>query len=284
MRNILFTFLLITGFAATAQDLNGIWRGKLMQEAGGCYPEYNIELQINFIATANTLSGKAYDYYDISKYVKLDFSGRFNATTKRMVIIENNLMESKIPVVCVPCIKTYDLTWTKNGDEEVLTGECKGREFGSNNTCPPYKIMLKRAAVSDFITDVEQSPELAALQKNLDLKPREKDLVKTLVIDTGAIRLDFYDNAEIDNDTITVLLNNKLLLYKKMLTDKPLTVYVNAFSGTDYELVMYADNLGTIPPNTALMMVTAGNKKYEVRLSSSEQKSAVVRFRYDKKQ
>jgi hypothetical protein len=284
MRNILFAFLLFTEFAGSAQDLNGIWRGKLIQEAGGCYPEYNIELQISFIIIASTLSGKAYDYYDISKYVKLDFSGRYNGTTKRMVIIENNLMESNIPAGCIPCIKTYDLTWAKNGNEETLTGECRGREFGSNINCPPYKVVLKRAAKSDFATDMEQSPEIVALQKNLNLKPREKELVKTLLIDTGAIKLDFYDNAEIDNDTITVLLNNKLLLYKKMLTDRPLTVYINAFSGTDYELVMYADNLGTIPPNTALMMVTAGNKKYEVRLASSEQKSATVKFRYDKKQ
>jgi hypothetical protein len=48
----------------------------------------------------------------------------------------------------------------------------------------------------------------------------------------------------------------------------------------EYELVMYADNLGDIPPNTALMMVTAGSRKIEAFLSSSEQKSAAVRFIY----
>jgi hypothetical protein len=130
--------------------------------------------------------------------------------------------------------------------------------------------------------DVEQSADLAALQKKLTLQPREKEIIETLKIDAPAVRIDLYDNAEIDNDTVTVFLNNKLLLYKKMLTDKALTIYFNAFPGTDYELVMYADNLGTIPPNTALLVVTAGTKKYELRLSSSEQKSAAVRFRYDK--
>ena len=244
--------------------------------------EYNIELQINFIATANTLSGKAYDYLDSARYVKLDFSGRYNTGSKRMVLIENSLMESKIPVTCVPCIKTYDLTWKREGSDEVLTGECKGRQYGSNDACPAYKITLRRAARSDFPVDVEQSPDLAALQKTLLLKPREKELVQQLSLNTPQVRLDLYDNAEIDNDTVTVLLNNKLLLYRKMLTDKPLTIYLNAFPGTDYELVMYADNLGSIPPNTALLVVTAGDKKYELRLSSSEQKSAAVRFRYNK--
>ncbi|MEO5593182.1 MAG: hypothetical protein ABIR15_06950 [Chitinophagaceae bacterium] len=281
MRNLLFVTLLLAGYMGNAQDLNGIWRGKLTQAPGGCFPEYNIELQINFIPAANTFSGKAYDYHDTSKYVKLDFIGRYNGTTKRMVIIENDLMETHIPDNCVPCIKTYDLSWSKSGNEEILVGECKGREFGSYGNCPSYKVMLKRVAVSDFAVDVEQSTELAELQKKIKLQPRSKELVKTFIIPTGDIKLDFYDNAEIDNDTITVLMNGKLLLYRKMLKATPLTLTLNAFPNTDYELVMYADNLGSIPPNTALLVITAGVKKYEVRLASSEEKSAAVKFRYE---
>ena len=267
-----------------AQDLNGIWRGTLTQAPGGCYAQYTIELQINFIPTANTLSGKSYDYRDTSQYVKLDFIGRYNGTTKRMVIIENDLMETRIPSNCVPCVKTYDLTWSKSGTEEILSGECKGRAYGSNTACPAYKIVLKRQAKSDFAIDLDQSPELAAIQKKLQLQPRSKELVKTFVVPASDIRLDFYDNAEIDNDTITVLLNNKLLLYRKMLTAKPQTISLRAFPDIDYEIVMYADNLGSIPPNTALLVITAGASKYEVRLASSEQKSASVKIRFEKKE
>jgi len=134
-----------------------------------------------------------------------------------------------------------------------------------------------------FPVDVYQNDTLARLQKNLHLQSREKDLVKTVAIDTSFIKIELYDNAEIDDDTVTVFLNNTLLLYQKRLTDKPLTMNVNVFPDTDYELMMYANNLGRIPPNTALMVVTSGRKRYEIFLSSSEQKSAVVRFRYEPK-
>jgi hypothetical protein len=284
MRKILPCFFVLLSFGGWCQDLNGIWRGTLTQAPGGCYAQYNIELQINFIATANTLSGRAYDYHDTSKYVKLDFSGRFNSTTKRLVIIENELIETHIPESCVPCIKTYDLAWTKSGDEEILSGECKGREFGANTSCPAYKIVLKRAATSAFAVDIEQSAELAELQKKLTLQPRSKEVVKTFIIPAGEVKLDFYDNAEIDNDTISVLLNGKLLLYRKMLTARPQTISMRAFPNTEYEIVMYADNLGSIPPNTALLVITAGLNKYEVRLASSEEKSAAVKFRFEKKE
>jgi hypothetical protein len=65
-----------------------------------------------------------------------------------------------------------------------------------------------------------------------------------------------------------------------MLTDRPLTISFNAFANLPYEVVMYADNLGDIPPNTALMMITAGDQKFEVFLSSTETKSAAVRIVY----
>jgi len=280
-RKVLFVLSLLAACTGNAQDLNGIWRGKLIQAPGGCFPEYTLELQINFIPTANTLSGKAFDYQDTTRFVKLDFIGRYNSTTKRMVIIENTLLETHIPENCVPCIKTYDLSWSKEGDQEFLVGECKGRKFGDNDNCPAYKIKLQRTAKSDFAVDVDQSPELKELQKKMVLQQRSKELVKTFLIPTSEIRLDFYDNAEIDNDTITVLLNGRLLLYRKMLTAHPQTITLNAFPNTDYEVVMYADNLGSIPPNTALLVITAGVKKYEVRLASSEEKSASVKLRYE---
>src|SRR5450432_3331585 len=105
MRKLFLLLLMLPAFTAGAEDLNGIWRGTLTQAPGGCFPQYNIELQINFIATANTLSGKAYDYRDTAQYIKLDFIGRYNSTTKRMVIIENDLLESRISDACVPCVK-----------------------------------------------------------------------------------------------------------------------------------------------------------------------------------
>jgi hypothetical protein len=197
-----------------------------------------------------------------------------------MVLIEERILRQDIPSECSACIKTYDLNYSKEGVDEVLSGDWKGIMQDRKLTCPPGKILLKKAVVSDFPADPEQNDSLAYLQERLHLQPRSTEVVKTLVVDTPRIKIELYDNGVIDHDTVTVLINGKLLLYRKMLTDRPLTVELNAVPGVEYELVMYADNLGEIPPNTALMMVTAGSRKMEVFLSSSEQKSAAVRFVY----
>ena len=278
MRRLLPLLFLLFPFYLLAEDLNGIWKGTLTQGPGGCYPQYFLELQINF--SQDRITGKAYDYYDKAHFVKMNFTGRYNAQTHRLVLIENTVLQAEIPLDCQPCIKTYDLSYSKKGDQEELSGDWKGVFSEKRSACPPGKIMLKKTLTSDFPVDIEQNDTLASLQKSLHLQPREKELLKTVTVNTPQIKIDFYDNAEIDHDTITVLINNKLLLYRQMLTDRPLTINFNAFPGVEYELVMYADNLGEIPPNTALMMVTAGTRKMEVFLSSSEQRSATVKFVY----
>lgn len=264
--------------ASAADDLSGVWKGTLTQGPGGCYPNYFLELQIT--VSGDRISGKAYDYYDKAHYVKMSFTGRYNAQTRRMVLIEDRVLQADIPADCQPCIKTYDLSYSRNGAVEELTGDWKGVYSDKRLICPPGKIKLQKAAASDFPVDLEQTDTLAMLQARLHLEPREKELVKTLTVKSSAIKIELYDNAEIDHDTVTVLVNNKVLLYRQMLTDRPLTLHLTAFANLPYEVVMYADNLGDIPPNTALMMITAGDQKFEVFLSSTESKSAAVKIVY----
>jgi hypothetical protein len=80
-----------------------------------------------------------------------------------------------------------------------------------------------------------------------------------------------------------VYVDKKLVLSHQGLTTKPI-VYTLHFEDddTEHEVVMVAENLGRIPPNTSLMVINTGDKRYQVQITSTEQKNAVVRFRYDK--
>jgi hypothetical protein len=112
------------------------------------------------------------------------------------------------------------------------------------------------------------------------IESRVNELVKTIVTSAKDVSVKIYDNGTIDNDTVSVYIDNKLVISKQRLTEKPITVKLNLDEQTDFhELVMVAENLGEIPPNTSLMIVNAGDKQYEVRITSTEQKNAVVHFR-----
>ena len=112
---------------------------------------------------------------------------------------------------------------------------------------------------------------------------RFNDLIQVITVKNPQVQVYLFDNGEIDGDTITVYLNNKLALSKRRLSTTPLTLTLEMDNQNDIqELTMVAENLGKIPPNTALMIVEAGNQRFRVQLTSTEQKNAVVRFRYEK--
>jgi hypothetical protein len=114
------------------------------------------------------------------------------------------------------------------------------------------------------------------------LKTRENKLAQSIIVTDPGVKVKLYDNGEIDDDTISVYLNKRLVLSNKRLTASPLTLNFTMEDNEDQELTMVAENLGRIPPNTSLMIVEAGEKRFEVRITSTEQKNAVVRFKYQK--
>ena len=126
------------------------------------------------------------------------------------------------------------------------------------------------------------STPVIKVQKNIIpvpdiLKTRDNALAKRIETTESEITIDLYDNGEIDGDTVTIYHNNVLVVSHAGLSAKAITLKIKVDENNPHhELVMVADNLGSIPPNTSLMVVTAKDKRYEVFISSSEQKNAKV--------
>ncbi|HEY6504141.1 MAG TPA: hypothetical protein VIZ28_09220 [Chitinophagaceae bacterium] len=115
------------------------------------------------------------------------------------------------------------------------------------------------------------------------LKERQNELMKSLVVNDPNVTVKLYDNGEIDDDTISVFYDKKLMVLNKRLSAAPIVLKLKMDEDdSDHELVMVAENLGRIPPNTSLMIVEAGDQRFDVRITSTEQKNALVRFRYQK--
>lgn len=113
------------------------------------------------------------------------------------------------------------------------------------------------------------------------ISKRETDVQSILEIDAAekdSIKVDVYDNGEIDGDSVSVYEEQVQRIYKKRISTKPITFYVSLNKNVNpiVHLRLVAESLGTIPPCTALMIVTTKTKRYEVRLSSNFNKNATV--------
>jgi hypothetical protein len=115
------------------------------------------------------------------------------------------------------------------------------------------------------------------------LKTRENALAQTIIVNTEQVTIKLYDNGEIDGDSISVFVDKQLKLSHKALSASPIVLTLDFdASDTEHEVVMVAENLGRFPPNTSLMVITAGDKRYQVQITSTEQKNALVKFKYEK--
>jgi hypothetical protein len=256
-RLYIFALLLLVSRFSISQELNGIWKGTLTQQPGGCFPEYNVELQVNIFN--NQVGGVCYHYSDFTNYVKKNYDGYYNAATKTINIREKQVMTFHIPPGCTPCIRNFTLTYSKDNHDETLSGDWTGIVMNSTRSCTPGRIILHRIIESEF------------------------SHIKEIKVDTGTLKLDFYDNGEIDGDSITVTVNDKTIVSHQRLGLKPVSVDVKvSLDEPEQEITMIGENLGTIPPNTALLIVTAANKRYELSLASNGKKNAQVRFIYEK--
>jgi len=247
---------LLDSFFSAAQDVNGFWKGSLDMR-GGCFVTNNIELQIHL--NADAVYGDSYHYEDIDNYVKKKFTGTNFPSSNKIILQETYINTYKIPVLCRVCIKKYELYYSKKGNVETLSGNWTGFMHETGSYCGTGPITLTRIKESAF----KEVPEIE--------------------VDTGQIRLDFYDNAETDGDSISVLVNGRTVLAHQKLSVQAITTFVKIdLNNTFQEVEMVAENLGSIPPNTAMLVVTAGEKRYQLFLSSTTEKSARVRFVYTK--
>lgn len=108
---------------------------------------------------------------------------------------------------------------------------------------------------------------------------REKDIQQVIQIDNDSITISLFDNGIIDGDSVTIIYNDEVIAQHLLLSSQPVVFRLKVDRGkAGNELIMYAENLGSIPPNTALMSIADGNKRHTVNISSTKKSNGAVSF------
>lgn len=116
------------------------------------------------------------------------------------------------------------------------------------------------------------------------MNARKQQTQSKLQISVNKINLKVYDNGTIDNDTVSIFYNGRLLVNKQLLSETAIELNIELDPNkTLHEFTLFAENLGSIPPNTALIVITAGDKRYELRSKASLVENAVLIIEYKPK-
>jgi dipeptidyl-peptidase-4 len=144
------------------------------------------------------------------------------------------------------------------------------------------KHLMGAEVPKEYKIDPNPKPEVA---KPNDLSSRKNTVIRRIPVSVSNITLNIFDNGTVDGDSISVYYNNKLLVANRGLNEKAIVVQlVLDEKAAQHEIILFAHNLGSIPPNTALIVVNAGEQRFELSSSASLTENAVLVFEYKGKQ
>ncbi|MDB5252828.1 MAG: hypothetical protein JWP27_1997, partial [Flaviaesturariibacter sp.] len=306
MKKLLLALTVLASVSGAAQTVTGYWYGSGNVPNGGSANNYLFELIVK--QNGSSVQGIV-NYYFKNTFRSFKINGTYNATT-RMVTLPN------IPVTYFGSALNMEVDCPMD-----FVGQLKVSQVGSDlkgsfvskgayrNTCPEitFNMSLNKDAGNqdsvltalrlykethqvwrpsgyDTLTavTVQQRPVVNYVVNN-EYKQRQNVVSQEIEVDGDSVSVDFYDNGEIDGDSISVFMNDKLLTFNRMLSASSIHFGLKLDTTKAInEIAIFAKNLGSIPPNTALMVVSDGKKRFEVRMASSLDKNAIVRIKRKK--
>lgn len=278
LRILLFLMIPLSAFCQN-KNVSGSWTGYLYQDHKSQSYTISIELAQNGSALSGTIKG----VLPTGKYYLFKVDGSISGDS--LYLNDASVVDETVSYGTERlCIKKYAGKLNVEGNKTVVEGKWanignrsygNGRYYDGNFTCFPGVFIIEKteAAKPDSSVAVTPATAIGTFQN------RKIEVQKSLEIFSDSLKLVFYDNGIVDDDTISVFLNKEPVITKQRLTASPLTVSVKLKPGIDNEIIMFAENMGSIPPNTALLIFTDNGQRYEVTIDSDKGKNGTVILR-----
>lgn len=278
--------------AISAQSINGQWYGVGKITRFGEESNYLSELILK--QKGKKVTGE-FNYYFKSVEIKTKITGTYDSE-KRLFLLSStpvlNYQAKNANGADCPMEGWFMLKVSRI--ETILSGQFSP-VFDYRHTCPAINTrFVKSIGVPPVpapgniaeAEDTVPAPALVEAKKQedpnqqfvSDLNKRIFDLNPVIDVDADSLKVAFYDNGEVDGDTISVFYNRKVVALKQMLSDKPLNFMLPLDTSIN-EIAMYAENMGRLPPNTAVAVIYAGEQRFELNMTSTFIKNAAIRFR-----
>lgn len=307
MKKTLFAFLLAVSLHSSGQTVFGYWYGNASVKNKGSANNYLVEL---ILQPEKGYVHGIMNYYFKNTFRSLKVKGNYDASTRQL-----NLYN--IPLTYFGSSSNWEIDCNMNMRATLRVSQTESRLIGSFVSLPDYRYtcvdvnfnlvmnadISKKDSVLQALSEYKETyqvwrpsandtmPSVNIVQRKVvnyfienQFKERSSEVASEIEVNSDSLKIDFYDNGEVDGDSISVFFNSQLIAFHQKLGTRSIHFDITLNPSSELnELSMFADNLGSIPPNTALMIINDGIKKHEVRLSSSLEKTATIKIRRKKK-
>lgn len=247
-----------------SQTLNGVWKGWSEKKFSVASPT-SIKLEVSKI-NDSTFSGVLHISYKKKLYEHIKISAKFNEKDSTFYLSEDSLISYKKHLTDEICLGKSALKLTKTDSSSLLTGIWKDKKRGLFK-CPNIKMSYEQLNKTNLVKE-NREPDI---QRVIDLSRALSD----------SIKIEIFDNGVVDGDSISLFLNEKLICKNIRLKETPFTTFISLSPNIEFnKLLLRAENLGEIPPNTAYMIVTTKKETYRIYLTSTLNKNGIIEFQF----
>jgi hypothetical protein len=308
LRIILFFLIPSLSFA---QNLTGKWAGKITQDDGGYSYEYGISLEVKQTGNLVVGTSRVWLLEKPKVYAIMKLSGELK--NGRFAYTESAITHQEDLGTYYWCFKAARLDLFVDARQMRLEGPWWGT--GETPTCPPGKIYLSMATpekdpvivkppvdpvivdtlivmdpnvISDVPPDdpivvdnppVDPPNDPVVVENNNNLNGRSVVVQGSAVVKQKEMTLYVWDTDEVDGDRVSLVFNGEKILSDLKLSKDRYAFTVTLIPGQENLLMLYAENLGKTPPNTAaISWWEAGQLKTKV-LHSDMSKCGTLSFK-----
>lgn len=270
-----------------AQTISNNWYGSGTVDVVNSSNNYLAELILN---EKNKKITGVFSYYFRDSLFSNKIEGTYTDDTRRLILKKQNIIfhRSNDTKIGADCPMYGEFTLRVSRTESVLNGvlftdddhkfTCPAINFNLKRSVDMVKIKKEAIVVSKMDSLKITSPQKID-DKQLAYEARQKIYTNEIEIEKDSIKIELYDNGQIDYDSVSIYLNDKLVLPKTMLTLNAIKLTLPLDEKLDFnELSMFADNLGLIPPNTAALILYDGTIRYEIMMSSDLSRTATIKL------
>jgi len=265
------TILLFTSGKLPAQDISGVWFGNYEKSFLADNPQ-RLVVEI-YVYNDSLITGASHLYYKNNQYEHYKINGVIKKKESVIYFSEDSTIAVKLGFLEDNCLGNYTMKLSSTDTMLELKGEWEDNS-GDLFHCVSTGVWLQKK-----FTPPSKQSLLANEDKNLTRRSDIQSLVEISKLEKDSIEIAIYDNGVIDNDSVSLYLNDSLLIHKQLISNKPILLHISLDNRNSLsKLKLAAESLGSIPPCTALMLIRTKKKRYEVNLSSNFNSNGVVEF------
>lgn len=207
----------------------------------------------------------------VAKLIQLGLSDKLSFLPPS-VASNNMLAINSKPNVPEKIIQKPQEPPTTKKEDVVPVRKEKARELREEKKKENVVVGQKPAPVIKKEIVIQPPPPAAEIAKRIITNIRTVEIVHDSLV------LSLFDNGTVDGDTVSILLNGRVIIPRVGLLERAYnkTVYLTPDMGDSIRIIMYAENLGSIPPNTGLLVVRDGERNYEILFSGDLKKNAEI--------